>query len=317
MENLLLAENSASQYRINPSFSGHQTFPFRYTWLKKGVDAVISDPMVFSSDFATVALGVGKNMVQSIRHWCIVAGLIKTDSFQRGRCIPTEIGKAIFDDKNGFDPYLDDPATLWLIHCKISTNLDQATAWYWSFNILKKNQFDRDEFTVELYDWAKLQKESMRPVSENTLQRDVNVFIRTYCQSRHAVDVVEESFDCPLVELNLITELPDSKEYEIQRGEKVTLPIEFFTAALIEFWVSRFNERDSLTFTEILSALLSPGRIFKLDEDTLTLYLEKLEQLTDGALRYDETADLKQVYRHKDVKSRHLLERYYGKHFII
>ena len=317
MESILLADNSSSQNQINPSFSGHQTFPFRYTWLKKGVDAVTEDPTIFSSEYASVKLGVGKNMVASIRHWCRVAGLIKVDGYQHGRFVPTDLGKAIFNEKKGFDPYLDDPATLWMIHWKISTNMNQATAWYWAFNILKKNQFERDEFTVELYDWAKLQKTSLRSVSNNTLQRDVNVFIRTYCHSRNTTDVVEESFDCPLVELNLILELPDSNEYEIQRGDKVSLPIELFTAILIAFWVRRYNERDSLTFTDILTAQLSPGRIFRLDEDTLTLYLEQLEELTKSALQYDETADLKQVYRLRDINDRDLLERYYGKRSIV
>ena len=77
MENLLLAEHSTSPYLINPSFSGHQTFPFRYTWLKKGVDAVMDNPNVFTDDDAPVILGVGKNMVSSIRHWCSVSGLIE------------------------------------------------------------------------------------------------------------------------------------------------------------------------------------------------------------------------------------------------
>ncbi|MYB64776.1 DUF4007 family protein, partial [Candidatus Poribacteria bacterium] len=162
------------------------------------------------------------------------------------------------------------------------------------------------------YDWAKLQSKFLRPVSENTLQRDVNVFIRTYCQSRNTADVVEESFDCPLVELNLISEPLDGEGYEIQRGEKVSLPIEVFAATLIAFWVNRFNERDSLTFTDILTAPLSPGCVFKLDEDTLTRYLERLEGLTNRALQYDETADLKQVYRHREVTSMDLLKGYYG-----
>ena len=63
--------------KIKPSFSGHETFPFRYTWLKKGVDAVMDDPAVFTSDRSTITLGVGKNMVRSIRHWCNAAGLIQ------------------------------------------------------------------------------------------------------------------------------------------------------------------------------------------------------------------------------------------------
>ena len=58
------------------SFSGHETFPFRYPWLKKGVDAVSDDPEVFLREDAIVTLGVGKNMVRSIRHWCLATGLI-------------------------------------------------------------------------------------------------------------------------------------------------------------------------------------------------------------------------------------------------
>ncbi len=310
MENFLLAEHTFSPYLVNPSFSGHQTFPFRYTWLKKGVDAVMHNPSVFSDKDASVILGVGKNMVSSIRHWCNVSGLITTDPSQRGRFVPSNLGKAIFSE-NGFDPYLDDPATLWMVHWKIATNMNQATTWYWAFNILKNNQFARPTFKHEMYEWVQHNKESLRPASDNTLERDVNCFIRTYCQSRHHAAVVEESFDCPLVELNLITELPDSEEYEIQRGEKVSLPIEVFTATLIAFWDNRFYERDSLPFIDIMSSPLSPGRIFRLDEDSMTIYLEKLEQLTDGALQYDETADLKQVYRHSDVNPMHLLKRYY------
>ena len=93
MENLLLAEHSKSPYLSNPSFSGHQTFPFRYTWLKKGVDAVMDNPNVFTDDDAPVILGVGKNMVSSIRHWCSVAGLITTNGNQQGRFVPTIFGK--------------------------------------------------------------------------------------------------------------------------------------------------------------------------------------------------------------------------------
>ena len=63
--------------KINASFSGHETFPFRYTWMKKGVDTVRDDPTIFADDSATITLGVGKNMVRSIRHWCQVTQLIE------------------------------------------------------------------------------------------------------------------------------------------------------------------------------------------------------------------------------------------------
>ena len=318
MENFLISEHTTS-YLTKPSFSGHQTFPFRYTWLKKGVDAVTPSvdagtegSTVFSSENASVTLGVGKNMVSSIRHWCQVSGLIKAHPQQRGRFIPTPLGEAIFNDDNGFDPYLDDPATLWLIHWKITTNINQATAWYWAFNIFRENQFTPDIFKKQLPEWAQQQKTSTRPASENTLQRDIQCFIRTYCHSRHTTAVLEESFDCPLVELNLITELPESDRYEFQRGEKETLPIQVFAATLIAFWAARFSKKDALPFSELMYAPLSPGRIFRLDEDTMISYLESLNEITKGAFQYDETAGLKQVYRYRDLDPMELLERYYG-----
>ena len=311
MENFLISEHTPTPYLTNPSFSGHQTFPFRYTWLKKGVDAVRDKPTIFSSEDASVTLGVGKNMVASIRHWCSVARLIETNNGQRGILVPTDFGKDFFDDKEGFDPYLDDPATLWLIHWQIATNIHQATAWYWAFNVLKGNQFSSDTFKRELYEWAQ-QTASRQPISDNTLQRDVNCFIRTYCQSRHTTVVLEESFNCPLVELNLIVELPENNGYEFQRGEKKTLPIEIVAWTLISLWNNRFPQREALSFSELMYMESSPGRVFRLDEDTMTTYLEKIEQLTKGALQYDETAGLKQVYRHRDLNPIELLKRYYG-----
>ena len=310
--------HTISPQGITPSFSGHQTFPFRYTWLKKGVDAVTKDSNIFSSENASVTLGVGKNMVDSIRHWCRTTRLIEEDTVQhrRGQFAPTELGEAIFAEE-GFDPYLEDPATLWLIHYQIATNTNQATAWYWAFNVLRGNYFTPHVFTKEVYKWAQQQKQSMRPVSDNTLRRDVNCFIRTYCQSRDNQAVHEETFDCPLTELNLIAELPESDGYEFQRGDKESLPIEVVTWALDTFWKDPFREnlfsgRESLPFSELMYAPSSPGRVFRLDEDTMTLYLENLAQLTEGALQYDETAGLKQVYRHRDLNQMELLERYYG-----
>ena len=137
--------------KIKPSFSGHETFPFRYTWLKKGVDAVKADPAVFSSDRSTITLGVGKNMVRSIRHWCAAAGLIQAGD-DRTRFEPTKLGNAIFAD-DGFDPYLEDSATLWLIHTQLAVNASRATTWYWAFGVFAQNEFRKAKFTSELLDW--------------------------------------------------------------------------------------------------------------------------------------------------------------------
>ena len=72
------------------SFVGHESFPLRYGWLKKCVDAVAARPDVFAHDDAMVSLGVGKNMVKAIRHWGLITRVIEVDpegAASRGRSL--------------------------------------------------------------------------------------------------------------------------------------------------------------------------------------------------------------------------------------
>lgn len=99
---------AAAQYY----FSGHETFPFRYPWLKKGFEAARENGDVFLRDDAIAILGVGKNMVRSIRHWCLAAGVLAENRNGETALQPTDFGKLLLSDRV-FDPYLEDPATLW------------------------------------------------------------------------------------------------------------------------------------------------------------------------------------------------------------
>ena len=305
----MATSHTTTPNKIKPSFSGHETFPFRYTWLKKGVDAVTHDPAIFSSDRATITLGVGKNMVRSIRHWCTSAGLIQAGA-DRKNFEPTKLGGAIFAD-DGFDPYLEDSATLWLIHARLAANASRATTWYWAFGFFNQNEFRKERFTADLIDWAG--KNGRDRISENSINRDVDCFLRTYVPSRMTKGtIIEDSFNCPLVELGLISDSSDELTYQFHRGEKPSLPTPVFAAVLSRLWKSRFDNRNSLALAEIAYSPESPGQIFKLDEDSVVGYLEELENLTDGALRYDETAGLKQIYREKEVDKIGLLRNYYS-----
>ena len=305
----------ATPGKINASFSGHETFPFRYTWLKKGVDAVDTvrgNPTIFTDADATITLGVGKNMVRSIHHWCQVAGLVEfggLDPNNRRRFVPTDLGDSLFAD-DGFDPYLEDAATLWLIHWQLAINADRATTWFWAFSIFGQNEFSRNTFISELIDWT--EKNTRNRTSENSIKRDADCFLRTYVPSRLTkATIMEDTFDCPLVELGLISDSPDGNTYRFHRGPKPSLPIEIFAAALSKFWDTRFSGKSTLTYGDIAYSPKSPGRTFQLDEDTLVEYLDGLESFTDGALRYDETAGVKQVYRDRKIDPMELLHRHY------
>ena len=306
-----MPSNQSAKANISLSFSGHETFPFRYGWLKKGVDAVTKTPAFFSDERAMVDLGVGKNMVHSIRHWCLAARLITEDrgSASRGQLIPTEIGKSIFSN-GGFDPYLEDPGTLWLIHWLIASNLESATTWFWMFNNWNGIEFTKERIGYEIQSW--LEKYGYKAVSDNSLKRDIDCFVRTYIHSRQAKSgIIEDTLDCPLVDLRLIVELADCKTYQFQRGPQITLPDEIFSFALIEFWRASGSNAGSIAFEKVAFDPGSPGRVFKLDEDSLASRLEKIGRLTGDGFTYDETAGLKQVYKHRDIDAFSLLKRYY------
>lgn len=251
-------------------------------------------------------------MVRSIQHWCQVSRLIENDAMelnQRKRFVPTQFGNRIFAD-DGFDPYLEDMATLWLIHWQLTTNANRATTWYWAFSIFGQNEFGRDTFIAELIGWA--ERNTRNRISENSIKRDVDCFLRTYVPSRLTkTTVMEDTFDCPLVELNLISDSSDGNTHRFHRGPKPSLPIEIFAAALSEFWDAHFSGNNTLTFANIAYAPRSPGRTFLLDEDSLAEYLDRLDHLTKGMLRYDETAGVKQVYRQRQVDPMKLLNSYY------
>lgn len=295
------------------SFSGHETFVFRYTWLKKAVDAVKSDPQVFGREDSIVTLGVGKNMVRSIRHWGLATGVLKEEPKSRGTAIRvSHLGEFLFGDVTapGADPFLEDPNTLWVIHWTLLTNSIRSTTWQWAFNRLPSNEFTRESLYQSLED--ELLRLNLRAPSENTLRRDIEVFVRTYLSGRSSRGgTVEDSLDCPLTELSLLEEVSGTNLLNIRRGPKSTLSTRVFAFCLLDFWNRTAPTTKTLAFSEIAYSKDSPGVVFKLDENSIIEYLETLETATDGALGYVESAGLKQVYRQDSPDGFHWLSAHY------
>lgn len=107
-----------------PIFSGHESFACKSHWLKRGYDFVIADRN-FNDDDAVVHLGVGKNMVASIRFWMKAIGLLQDNELN-------PIADYLFNDGNGQDPYIEDIGTLWLLHFML-INTQYATIYKTTF----------------------------------------------------------------------------------------------------------------------------------------------------------------------------------------
>lgn len=295
-----------------PVFSGHETFPFRYGWLKKGIDAILERPDIFQAEDGTTYLGVGKNMVRSIRHWCLATGLIEEVEIPGRRDKPlrvSELGLSLVGE-GGFDPYLEDSATLWLLHRQLAAKPGRAHTWYWTFNEYRKRQFTRAELRNEIFSLVQATPGSR--ASKNTVKRDVDCFVRSYVPSRsQKATVLEDTLDCPLVELGLLDELADNETLAFNTEERSTLPDSLFAYCLVLFWNDSSPEQNTLSFEALAYLPGGPGKVFQMSDRELLARLEQLEALTDGGLSFDETAGLKQVYRRRAVNARELLDRVY------
>ena len=129
-----------SQFKPAYRFSGHETFACRYAWLPKAADAVHADSSILTSaklKEAMVELGVGKNMVRSVRFWAEAADIV--ESTKTGHQL-TVFGRDLLvgsTKRPAYDPYLEDIRTLWLLHWKLATNR-KALVFGWDYLI---NQF--------------------------------------------------------------------------------------------------------------------------------------------------------------------------------
>ncbi|RWP03127.1 DUF4007 family protein [Mesorhizobium sp.] len=277
---------------FRPQFAGHETFPVRTLWLKKAFDAVAqgADKSIFTAPDAIVRFGVGKNMAQAMRHWLLASGFAR----EEGALLrPTALGTALLSD-DGLDPYLEQAASLWMLHLALAGAPDMTTTWYWAFNIYGSLTFDRDAMTRGLLQLA--EQRGWKRVAPVTVKRDVDCFIRSYV-SRTRGTIVEDAIEPVLVELGLIRSSVIGDAFEFVRGPKASLPDAVFAIALDRFWRATHSEASTLSIEAACYGHGSPGRVFKLDEESVVDRLIRIADITHGALSWSETAGLMQVVR--------------------
>lgn len=293
------------------SFSGHETFPFRYAWLPKAVRFSGEDPGLFRAPDAMVRLGVGKNMVRSIRHWGLATGVLEEVPKSRGRELtPSAFGLGLLGE-GGWDPYLEDAGTLWLLHWRLASTPELATTWYWVFSHIPQLEFTKSDLVNWLMQLS--EQQSWARASEASLRRDVDCFVRTYAPSRITRKNVEDSLDCPLVELALLRPLGARGRYLLSRGEHASLPDPVFAYAVVDY-LQRVHDIAAAKTVPLSSLALghgSPGRVFCLSDRALLARLERLSDVTGGALVFDETAGLQQLFVIRPTNPAGILRSFY------
>jgi hypothetical protein len=283
------------------TFSGHDSFQCRQLWLKKGYDYV-QEGKSFNDEDAVVRLGVGKNMVSSIRFW------LKAFDIIDNKDIPTEFGKRLFDDQNGYDPFLEDEASLWLLHYQLVKN-SFASIYSIIFNEFRKEKlfFNKETFV----NYVKRIGESNPDLNfnENTVAKDFTVFANLYKNDPESKDV-EDSFSGILSEIELLKTTGKGKEeqFYIENMERDNLP----EAVVLFTILDNSNYGNSISLNSLEFDLNSPGSIFALNRSGL---MNKISDIVDEFkdITFTDQAGIKELQFKKKSDAYKILDTYYGK----
>ena len=258
------------------TFARHETFHPRYGWFRKAYAAAADDPFVFGRPDAPVVLGVGKNMVRAIRFWGLAAKLIVEDPAAANRrkpgLIPTRLGHALFGEL-GWDRYMEDPGTLWLLHWLLLAPPSRLPVWWLAFN-----EFGAVEFTdveLEAAVSAQLELSTWGAPHRSSIHKDITALLRTYApQERSNRRSIDDLLDCPLRDLNLIGRSAATDRLRFTVGAKASLPPEVAAYATLD-WVARSGAGgNTVTLSRLVHEPGSVGCAFKLDESELLAVLE-------------------------------------------
>lgn len=265
-----------------------------------------------------VSLGVGKNMVRAIRFWVQATSVAETA--KPGGYTSTEFGRALLDAETGFDPFLEDRRTLWLLHWMLSTHVNEPLfAWDYLLNRWPHPEITR---TAALQQFSYEAKGLSRKLSPVTLEQHFDTFLHTYIPARSAKGgIQEDNLDCPLVELEFIQRVGERDVagkgrrepiLSFRREAKSDITPELFAYCMDDFWRKRRGSEQTLTFRDVSVAHGSPGQVFKLPEWDIRQRLDVVENDTRGVFKYEETAALQRVIRKKEIAPPQLLAALYA-----
>lgn len=280
------------------TFSGHESFPCKSLWLKKGYDFVVAGNN-FNSPEAVIGLGVGKNMVSSIRFWLKAFGVTGNDEI-------TWLGKYLFDEGKGKDKYLEDIATLWLLHFNLVSS-EEATLYNMFFCGVQRERthFEREQ-VLTYVKMRMVEANKMTLFNANTVKKDIGVLLQNYTLPRKAQS--NEDFSSLLIDLDLIRQSSEGKGYYFNVDGKRKVTKEIFLYGLLKL---KEQEGDNtIPFDTIQERV---GLVFCMQDIETIEMLKQLAGDYSHYFSYSDVAGIKQIQFTKELGVNQVLDDYYGK----
>jgi len=296
-------------------FGKHETFHIRDGWLFKGLNKVADDSGIFLDEAAPEKLGLGKNMVKSLRFWMQACGLTQERQTNHGRIQElTAFGQLVAR----FDPYQELEGTLWLLHHQLVCSDDQATTWYWFFNHYAPITFTREDSIERLQLWinANFPKKD-KSIAKSTVENDFACLIHTYLPSQRDKSP-EDLSDSPLASLGILSfkdeydeERQPFKRFHLNSGKNIP-PLIFLYVLLSRQQIER-PQASQVNLTAALRDAKNVGRTFNVGLVTLEEILARIEdEFPAFRVRLTRTGGLDQLTL-PDVSAETVLKEFYEK----
>jgi hypothetical protein len=285
---------------MQSSFARHETFHPRYGWLRKAYEAS-ADCAAFHDEDATTNLGVGKNMVRAIRYWGLAYKIIEEMPSESNPRL-NDVTRAPFGEQllgdGGFDPYLEEPGSLWLLHWMLLRRAPscRAPSWWAIFNSPRSFEFTDTALIAELRRFCDEHPDLFGDVAHSSLEKDARCLLRMYGSVTQGRDLPEDSIDSPFAELDLIRPLPGSRrEFTINRGAKRNLPDAIVAWACLDFLRLRGDHNRVVSLNGLTQSPGSPGRAFALTESALSDALSRFTEAHVSAIGLTDAAGVRQL----------------------
>lgn len=290
------------------TFSGHDTFHCRHLWLKKGYDFIESGNR-FSDESAVIMLGVGKNMVSAIHYWMKAFGLLNKEGEL------TEFAKYILS-KDGKDPYLEDNATLWLLHYRlVKTNF--ASLYNLIFNEFRKEKIEFSKDNVLGFLERKSSELGFTMFNVKTAASDFEVLTKMYIRSNEQTKDKEDTLSGILTDLNIIQEerrkIADKtiNYFSIPNSDKKEIPTEVLLFSILD----NDNIGNSVNINSLFQEENHAGNVFAITRNSL---MEKLEEISidkrfsSYGIVLSDHAGIKELQFKTKPQKFSVLDKYYG-----
>ncbi|MEH7073820.1 DUF4007 family protein [Neobacillus drentensis] len=264
-------------------YGQHQSFYLRDRWLNKAIRHLFEDSRFFYDKQAFEKIGLGKNMVQSLRYWSIATGVVEeifNDERKKTHLI-TEFGKIIYK----YDKFIKFQDSAAIIHYQMCKQKEPSTAWYWFFNEFKETIRSKENITQEFINWVK--EHENKPFSNNSLKKDIDCLIKLYTSGQSNVDP-EEVIQSPLSKLGIL---------EDRKGiiYKQNLTISQIGLTALMYVLLDHKNTHKIETVSVESIVVDPGlwgKVFNMSRASIVNALTELSLMSESPIHFVRTNNL-------------------------